>query len=297
MARAKRRKVIEVVLLGTLLSALLSLIAPKRWTAASSFYPERRGSSDLTAGLGSLAGLLGAASGGSISLGQSSSQFFADLIKSRTFLDSIARAIVPVDSLGTVERVEDYLVPRARTPQLRHWKARKMVTSAIKVRTMQSGVIVISVTMRSPYAAAAVANRAIEVLDKLNVAYRHREAAARRRFTETFLDDVQSRLADAEAQLVAFQSANRTFETPALMRKQEALQVELNRLRMLKDQLETSIENARLSEYNNAPVVATVDQASVPEQKTSPRRRQMVMGGFLLTLLGVFWALYLRLWI
>jgi len=70
----------------------------------------------------------------------------------------------------------------------------------------------------------------------------------------------------------------------------------VNRLRLLKQQLETSIENARLSEYNEAPVVATVDVASVPERESGPLRFVIAAGGVLAMIVAIFWALYLRLW-
>jgi uncharacterized protein involved in exopolysaccharide biosynthesis len=290
VAQTKRRAIARIVLVAGLVSTVIALLTPKNWKAQASFFPESRSSStDLTAGLGGLAGLLGMA-GNSLSMGRPS-QFFADLIKSRTFQDSLAMSVVPVDSLGTMVKVEDYLVKRAKNAKLRRWKARNMVKRAIRVTTLQSGVVVLAVTTKSPYASAAIANRAIEVIDELNIAFRHREATARRRFTETFLEDVEARLATAEDGLERFLEANRTFVTPALMRKRDALQVDVDRLRTLKQQLETTIENARLSEFNDAAVVATVDVATV-----GPRRMVIVAGGVLLALMGVFWALYLRIW-
>ena len=298
VARTKRRPIIDVVLFVTLLSALYSLILPLKWTATASFFPERRASTDLTSGLGSLSGLGGlvGAVGGSINLGQTSAQFFAEMAKSRSFLDSLAQSSVVTDSFGTIEKVANYLVPRARDAATRRWKARTAVKRALRVTTTQVGVVVIAATCKSPYAAAALANRALEVLDALNIAFRRREAAARRRFNQVYLDDVQTRLSEAEDRLVQFLTTNRVIATPAMQRTQEALQVEVERLRALKQQLETSVENARLAEYNDAPVVATVDAASVPERKSGPPRRLIVVGAFLMSLLGVFWALYLRLW-
>ena len=295
VAKTKRRAIAGLVLLSAVVSVLVALMVPKRWTAKASFFPESRGASDLTSGLGGLAGLLGMA-GGSITMGRPSSQFFADLVKSRTFLDSVAMSSVTVDSLGTIAKVEDYLVKKARNAKMRRYKARNAIRKAIRVTTMQSGVVVIGVTSKSPYAAAAIANRAIEIIDALNIAFRHREATGRRRFTEQFLADVQGRLTTAEDRLETFLATNRTFVTPTLMRRREALQVEVDRLRLLKQQLETTIENARLSQFNDAPVVATVDEASVPEMPGGPRRRMIAAGGVLLMLMGIFWALYLRVW-
>jgi uncharacterized protein involved in exopolysaccharide biosynthesis len=133
-------------------------------------------------------------------------------------------------------------------------------------------------------------------MDESNIDFRRRGAAARRRFTQQFLEVVQQRLTDAEERLVQFLTANRTFVTPALQSKQQSLQLEVGRLTALEQQLETNIENARLTEYNTAPVVASIDVATVPERRSGPHRALMVAGAILAALLGGFWGLYLRLW-
>ncbi|HUL50562.1 MAG TPA: hypothetical protein VLT79_11155 [Gemmatimonadales bacterium] len=295
VAYRKRRPLAGLAVIAGLLGGILAAVLPSKYTAQSSFFPEARSTSDLGGGFASLATLAGIM-GGPAGFGQRPAQFFTDLVKSQAFQDSLAASTITIDSVGGTETVEQYLIKRAKTPALRRWRARKAVQKAIVTAILPSGVVVLKVTAKSPYAAAAMANRALEILDQLNIEFRRREATARRRFTEQFLESVQQRLTDAQNRLVAFQSANRTFMAPELQQKQRSLQTEVERLTMLQQQLETSIENARLTEYNDAPVVATVDIAKVPERPSGPLRGLIFVGMVVAVLLGAFWVIYLGWW-
>lgn len=293
-ARIKAKRIRAILLVSAVIGVAIGVLLPSRYTAQASFFPESR-NTDLLAGFSSLAGLAGAVSG-PLGLGPSGSQLFVDLFKSRSFLDSLANSSLDLGPEIGRTTVGKYLVPRSRTEAYRLWKARRVLSRVIRLSTQRSGVVVISVTNRSPYAAAAIANRSLEIIDELNIEFRRRQASARRQFTQQFLQDVEHRLGEAQDQLERFLTSNRSFVTPALERRRQVLQEEVDRLRLLRQQVESNVENARLTEYNDAPVVATVDVASVPERPSGPLRWVIAAGFPLLALVAMFWALYLRLW-
>ena len=68
---------------------------------------------------------------------------------------------------------------------------------------------------------------------------------------------------------------------------------ETNRLTTLKEQLESSIENARLTEFNDAPIVARVDRAPVPEKRSGPPRTLIALGSILLAATLIFWVAFI----
>jgi uncharacterized protein involved in exopolysaccharide biosynthesis len=131
--------------------------------------------------------------------------------------------------------------------------------------------------------------------------FRRDQAAARRKFTETFLADVETRLSTSENQLEDFLSQNRSLismrsasQNPALQAREERLRAEVTRLRGLKEQLESTIENARLTEFNDAPVVARVDRSPPPEKRSGPPRLLISLGSVLLAATLLFWIAYVR---
>jgi uncharacterized protein involved in exopolysaccharide biosynthesis len=235
------------------------------------------------------------------SLGGNQSSFFVDLLKSQDFFDTLAVSAIPVSADGKLVLVKDYIVKKAKTDADRRWKARIALRKMIDVSSQPSGVVVVRVDAKSPYAAAAIANRAVDVIDNLNLRFRRDQAASRRKFTEGFLADVEARLRASEDRLQDFLMSNRSLismrsaaQSPVLQRQEERLRGETTRLTALKEQLESTIENARLTEVNDAPVVARVDRAPVPEKRSGPPRTLIALGSILLAATLIFWVAFIR---
>jgi uncharacterized protein involved in exopolysaccharide biosynthesis len=196
--------------------------------------------------------------------------------------------------------VRNYVITSASSEPIRSWKARIKLKKMIDVSRQPSGVVVVRVDAKSPVAAAAIANRAVDVIDNLNVRFRREQAASRRKFTEGFLADVEGRLDASEDRLQSFLLSNRSLlsvrsasQSPVLQREEERLRGETRRLTALKEQLESTIENARLTEFNDAPIVARVDRAPVPEKRSGPPRTLIALGSILLAATLIFWVAFI----
>jgi hypothetical protein len=186
--------------------------------------------------------------------------------------------------------VENFLVKKAKNARVRRESARSEIKGAIRVTQTLAGIVQIKVEAPTAQGAAGIANRAIEIIDQLNIDFRRREAGKRRAFNEEFLDDVAARLDSAEHRLEGFMLANHSFESsPVLKERYTSLYTEVTRLRMLQESVEGQVENERLTEYNNAAVVTNVDRAAVPVYKSAPRKKLITAGAMLVAMFGVFW--------
>ena len=298
--RERRRPVAIMIVAAAILGTALALVLPAKYTARASFYSEGKQGGDLASSLSSLGGLttlLSAAAGGSLG---NNPAFFVDLLKSQSFFDSLAASPIPIVPNGKPILVKNYIITSAKNDSIRNWKARIKLKKMIEVSTQPSGVVVVRVDAKSPVAAAAIANRSVELIDNLNVRFRRNQAAERRKFTEGFLSDVEGRLDASEDRLETFLLQNRSLlsmrgdQSPVLKRQEERLRAETLRLTALKEQLESTIENARLTEYNNAPMVARVDSASPPEKRSGPPRTLIALGSVLLAATLLFWFAFMR---
>ena len=297
--RVKRKPAIIALVTASIVGTAIALLLPSKYTARASFYSEGKQAGDLSSmsSLGPLSALLSMAGG---SLG-SQAGFFMDLLKSQAFFDSLAVSPIPTVPNGRPVLVRDYVIKSAKSDAIRSWKARIKLKKMIDVSRQPSGVVVVRVDAKSPVAAAAIANRAVDVIDNLNMRFRRDQAAARRKFTEGFLANVEGRLAASEDRLQSFLLSNRSLlsgrsaaQSPVLQRQEERLRGETTRLTALKEQLESSIENARLTEFNDAPVVVRVDRAPVPEKRSGPPRTLIALGSILLAATLIFWVAFLR---
>ena len=297
--RDRRKPVTIMMIVAAILGTALALVLPAKYTARASFYSEGKQGGDLASSLGSLGGLSALLSAAGGSLG-SNPAFFVDLLKSQSFYDSLAASPIPIVPNGKPILVKNYIIKSAKNDSIRNWKARIKLKKMIEVSTQPSGVVVVRVDAKSPVAAAAMANRSVELIDNLNVRFRRNQAAERRKFTEGFLSDVETRLEASEDRLETFLLQNRSLlslradQSPVLKRQEERLRAETLRLTALKEQLESTIENARLTEYNNAPMVARVDSASPPEKRSGPPRTLIALGSILLAATLLFWFAFMR---
>lgn len=298
--RDRRTPVTIILIAAAILGTALAIVLPAKYTARASFYSEGKQGGDLASSLsslGPLTALLSAAAGGSLG---NNPAFFVDLLKSQSFFDSLAASPIPIVPNGRPILVKNYIIKSAKNDSILRWKARIKLKKMIEVSTQPSGVVVVRVDAKSPVAAAAIANRSVELIDNLNVRFRRNQAAERRKFTEGFLNDVEGRLDASEDRLETFLLQNRSLlsmrgdQSPVLKRQEERLRAETLRLTALKEQLESTIENARLTEYNNAPMVARVDSASPPEKRSGPPRTLIALGSVLLAATLLFWFAFMR---
>jgi uncharacterized protein involved in exopolysaccharide biosynthesis len=297
--KVHRRPAGIALLVAVIIGTATALLLPSTYTARASFYSEGKQAGDLSSmsALGPLAGLLSMAG---TSLGGNQSGFFVDLLKSQAFFDTLAVSPIPVSTDGKLVLVRDFVVKKASSEGDRSWKARIALRKMIDVSTQPSGVVVVRVDAKSPVAAAAMANRAVDVIDNLNLRFRREQAASRRKFTQDFLADVETRLSASEDRLQDFLLSNRSLismrssQSPVLQRQEERLRGETTRLTSLKEQLESTIENARLTEFNDAPVVARVDRAPVPEKRSGPPRTLIALGSILLAATLIFWVAFIK---
>jgi len=290
-----------VLLAAAIVGTSVALLLPSKYTARASFYSEGKQSGDLSSlssSMGGLSALLSMAGG---SMGSNSPAFFVDLLKSQSFFDSLGVSPIQTVPNGRLVLVKDYVIKSAKNDSIRRWKSRIKLKKMIEVSTQPSGVVVVRVDAKSPVAAAAIANRTVDLIDNLNQRFRRDQAAARRKFTEGFLADVEGRLDASEDRLQTFLLNNRSLlsmrssdQSPVLRRQEERLRAETLRLTALKEQLESTIENARLTEYNDAPMVARVDRASVPEKRSGPPRTLIALGSVLLAATLLFWLAFMR---
>jgi len=296
--KVKRRPATIALVICAIIGTAIALLLPSKYTARASFYSEGKQTGDLSSlsSLGPLSSLLSMAGG---SLG-SQAGFFMDLLKSQAFFDSLAVSPIQTEPNGPLVPVRNYVIKSASSEPIRRWKARIKLKKMIDVSRQPSGVVVVRVDAKSPVAAAQIANRAVEVIDNLNVQFRRDQAAARRKFTEGFLADVEGRLNASEDRLQSFLLSNRSLlsvrsaaQSPVLQRQEERLRGETRRLTTLKEQLESSIENARLTEFNDAPIVAWVDRAPVPEKRSGPPRTLIALGSILLAATLIFWFAFI----
>lgn len=287
-AIARRRALILgfALALGTA-GAALALLSPTKWTTTASVVAvNRRGGAGAGGNLGGIAAQFGVSlPGGEPS---HSPAFFVDLAKT-------AEVLLPVLYAPTGRRrVIDAMVTAAADSAVREQhglqRLRPLVQADASPRT---GVVTISASTDDATLSFDIVRTVIESLDRTYGASRRVQATSERRFTEARLTEVRALLARAEERQRSFLQANRTYlSSPELRLEYERLEREVGLQQALFLTLSQSVEQSRIEEARDTPVLSVIDRPRVAAIRDS-RGAWLKSGVGLVAglLLGIAWAL------
>ena len=259
-------------------AVLLALVLPRSYSATSAFIPEARGarSGALSSLVGGVAGQLLSGMGGDVG---ETPRFYAQLLESRTILEEVLVSPYPEeDSTRTLLSSLRGIGGSSRADSLERGVRRlaKMVNVAVDV---QSNIVTLTVTARSPQVAAALANSMIASINRFNAERRKTRARERRRFVEARLATTSVELSAAEDSVRVFLQGNRMYEqSPQLRFHLQGLQRKLDAASEVYVTLLRDFETARIEEVNDTPTLTVIDSAAVPLRKSQPRTLLLVFG-------------------
>lgn len=291
-----RYLVVVTPLVVAFLVVAFTLAFPRTFTATASFTPE---ASENQAGrLSGLASQFGI----SVPAGEAgqSPQFYADLLETRELLREAVLTEYEVredPDLPEGDRLEGDLVAllevEGDTRRLAVANAIRSLRGVVSVSTSpETGVVELSVSTRWPDLSHQVADRMIELVNRFNLESRTTQATAEREFIEGQVARAESALHTAEDSLEAFLERNRSYQSsPELTFRYDRLQRQVNLRQQVYTSLSESLEQARIDEVRNTPVITVVEPPELPA-RPDPRSLALkgVLGLMLGGMVGVFWA-------
>ena len=288
------RFVVGLPVLAAILSAIVVLLLPPRYTATVTFVPEQRAPSRGSGAAGGGAGLVGLAGQLGIPLGMDPTQsprFYAEVLTSRELLSRVLLTKFPDprhpaagDSvpLLAILRVWGGIWGAKSAADSLDRGVRKLARRVSARVDIQTYLVYLSVTTRYPDLSAAVATRFIEYLNEFNATKRESQARARRQFVEQRILDGERELHAAEDDLRRFHERNRAWqESPELSAEEGRLHMQVNILQEVYLTLRRDYEQARIEEVNDTPVITVVDPAVSPVRQ-SRWREVLILLAFVL---------------
>jgi uncharacterized protein involved in exopolysaccharide biosynthesis len=302
VALARRwRVLVGVPAVVALVTLLVVLFMPNRYSAVTTFVPETRGQAGASGALASLAAATGLAIGGG-DPGQSP-QFYADLLKSAPIVYGVletrfaglarARTGAAGDSLALV----DYFEPGSDPLDARLERG----ATSLRVLTGVSldratGVVKVTVSAGSAALAAAIAGAYVDQLKRFNRDARQTQARSRRAFAETRVREASQELEAAEAALRAFAERNRVATSPGLRFEEGRLERQVQIRQDVYMSLNRELEAARINEADESPALTVIETALVPTRKSGPNRRRTLLGvTFGALVLTMSWVVFFEL--
>jgi uncharacterized protein involved in exopolysaccharide biosynthesis len=293
----RRRQLVYAMLVGLVVGGVGSKLRPKKYTAHATFIgvsgPRLNLSANLGA-LGALASQFGITSLGGGDAAALSPYFYTDLITSDTILSQLATVSLR-DTSDTAAPVKPMLVwikvkgkTHADSIDRATRRLKKMIVVDLQVRT---GVVKVSFTAKRPYLAAAAADTLLGLVNAFVGRDLRTRAGATRRFLQDRLAQVDSELATQQDKLRTFLEKNREYQnSPMLQFRQAELQRDLDIKRDLYTSVSRSLEEARMNEVKDTPLISIIDRPAVP---TRPSGTRAAVNAILLAFFTTFaWLAY-----
>jgi uncharacterized protein involved in exopolysaccharide biosynthesis len=287
----RRRRLIGLTSLALgLVTAVVVLLLPSRYTALTSFVPEAPKESSLTASLGGLASQFGL---GTQIATPYSADLMAEVLRSREIREAILNTEFVDPKTGDPKgnrTLIAILEVKGKTPRERLEKSLESLKDATSISLdKRTGMVSLRVTLKDPELAAQVANGMVKELNKFNVSRRRSQSGEERIFTERRLAEARQELADAEDELVRFLQRNRLFsESSVASVGARRLERRVQLKQEVLGTLSRSYEEARINEVRDTPVLTVIDRAEAPAWKSFPNRLLSVLVALLVgSVLGI----------
>jgi len=233
-----RRMIVLICLIAVAITAIASLLLPKVYAATASVVPPL----DILQRESGIADRFGAIKSSILSDAISVTSIvnmYAGILKSR----AVTGRIVDRFNLMNIYEAE------YRNDAIKTLKGNMAIDVSVE------GIVSVTVEDTDPNRAAAIANAYVTELDKQNKKLSSGQATSKRVFLESRLEEIEQELSNIE-------------NIPA---KQAQIK------EMLYELLSRECELARIEEAKSMPTIQVLDEAVVPEKKSKPKRRQMVM--------------------
>lgn len=293
----RRWQLIGLMVMGVGIGGAVSkFLLPRKYEARASFIGI--GNSRLTlanlGGLGAIAGQLGIAGLGGTDASLSP-YLYADLLKTDTILSQLSNVLVPDSADATAParplRVllnvsgRSYADSMQRTAR----RLRGMVVVDVQTRT---GVVKFTLTARRPYIATLAADTLLGLVNGFVSRDLRTRAGATRRFLQDRLAQIEGERSLEQDRLRAFLETNRDYRnSPTLAFRQQQLQRDMDLKRDLYLSVARSLEEARMNEARDTPLLSVIDRPRMATRPSSPNSR---LNGVLLGMfMPLLWLAYI----
>jgi uncharacterized protein involved in exopolysaccharide biosynthesis len=267
----------------------------RQYVATSKITPKSLESNvSALAGMAAQFGLTGAPG----SRQNESVDFYADLVKSREVIDSLAVTTFTFtagrdggDTLsGTYVALNKI---KGKTDFERLVRARRRLEGRINVTVKRaSGLVTVQTRAKWGLLAEQMNRRLLDLVNEFNLKRRQTAAGAEREFYDRRMEDVSKQLQDAQAALRVFLERNRSYQgDPALMQEMQNRTRKVDEAQQLYATLLQRLDQARADEIRNTPVITIVE---VPEGSRK-RNSGMMMSGVLGLVAGLLLAVGIAL--
>lgn len=154
----------------------------------------------------------------------------------------------------------------------------KILSGIISVNTNQKeGFITISTMMPDAKYSAVVTKISREILQNIIIENKIESARQNLNFSQKQLNEKKLEFDEIQSKLAYFSDSNLNLVNSFVINEKEKLQAEFEIISAVVTELSKQVEQAKLQVTKDTPVFTTIKEAVIPNERTSPKRKQIVI--------------------
>ena len=150
----------------------------------------------------------------------------------------------------------------------------------------KEGVVSLTVVEGDPMIAAQVAKVTEDVLQDWIIEHKIKNAKAQYDFIEKQFDTKQKEFFSIQEQLAGYMDRNQNVLQASYLTRLERLQAEFDLVNTVYSELAKQKEQAAIQLSKDTPTFSVLDPVKVPKDKTNPKKSLLILGAFLIGLIG-----------
>ena len=142
----------------------------------------------------------------------------------------------------------------------------------------KKGYIALSAQMPEPYAAAQVAESALELLQKYITEFKVDKVQSNLEFIQERYDELKKEYEEIQEQRAAYKDANQGISTSRARTNLEKLDNQYNLAYSIYSEMATQLEPAKIQVKETTPILTVIDPVSMPIKPSKPRKMMILVG-------------------
>ena len=289
-----KKTIFKIVVLFILIGTIYALKLPEKYTSTTIFILQKQESTSSFSGVASLVGInLGMSS----SNGDIPSSMYPKISESPKYKRLLLLEIID-EKLNI--NLKEYLINQYDLKDLGLNKDSKLHVTNLEEEcfrlidqilsiniNVKDGFITISSTMPNAEYSAILTIKAREILQKIIIENKIESARQNLIFNESQLDDKKLLFDEIQAKLAYFSDSNINSVNSIIINEKNKLEAEFEIINAVVTELSKQVEQSKLQVKKDTPVFSTIMEATIPNNRTSPMRTQLVL---IFSLAGLFFS-------
>jgi uncharacterized protein involved in exopolysaccharide biosynthesis len=167
-----------------------------------------------------------------------------------------------------------------------------VLKSNLILSSSSNGVLTLEFSDKNNSIAAQIVDRATELLQMRIIEFKNQAARESLLFATRQYEDNKVSYERLQDSLAVFKDQNLNISSSLYQNRLDRLEKELDIASSIAEQLASYVEQAKLQLNRDTPVFTVIDPVTIPYQRSSPKRKLIVLG---FTFLGLFSAIVLTI--